>query len=114
MDSVIMVVPILPGKTEATKKYFETLKTKKWKQFRQSEENLGIEREEDFLQVTPNGDFITMYVQAKDINAVFEKFAASQSPIDVYLKNQIKKLTGVDMNQPSTEPLPPLLLKFEK
>jgi len=107
-------MPILPGKTEAAKKYFETLKAKKWMQFCKSEEKTGVEKERDFLQVTPKGDLILMYLESKDISKVFATFAASKDSIDLYIKAELKKLTGIDFNQQSSDPLPELLLAYDK
>ncbi len=114
MDSIIMAMPILPGKIQEAKKYFENLKAEKWQEFCRSEERAGILKERDFLQVTPNGDLILMYLEAKNISNAFETFAASQDPFDVYVKGEVKKLTGVDLNKPSTEPTPKLLLAYDK
>ncbi len=72
LESIIVAVPILPGKTQAVKKYFETLTSKKWTDFCKSEERLGVVKERDFLQVTPNGDLILMYLESNDIGKVLQ------------------------------------------
>ncbi|XES78578.1 MAG: hypothetical protein ACBZ72_06820 [Candidatus Bathyarchaeia archaeon] len=114
MESVVMAIPILPGKTQETQKYFEDLKAEKWQEFCQSEERAGIVKERDFLQITPNGDIVLMYVEAEDLSKAFAQFAASQNPFDLYIKSELKKLTGLDLGQSISEALPQLLLAYDK
>ncbi len=114
MESVVMAIPILPGKTQETQKYFEDLKAEKWQEFCQSEERVGIVKERDFLQITPNGDIVLMYVEAEDLDQTFAQFAASQNPFDLYIKSELKKLTGLDLGQSISEALPQLLLAYDK
>ncbi|MCW4019207.1 MAG: DUF6176 family protein [Candidatus Bathyarchaeota archaeon] len=113
MDSIVMAIPILSGKNQEAKEYFQKLTTENWQDFCKSEERLGVLKERDFLQVTPSGDILLMYLEAEDINKVFEAFAASKEPFDVYIKQEVQKFTGVDFNQSNSEPLPQLLLTYK-
>lgn len=70
-------------------------------------------KERDFLQSTPMGDMVVIYLESKDMNKTFSEFAASKDPFDVWFKEELKKITGVDLNQPSG-PLPGLMLTYDK
>ena len=107
-------MPILAGKTEAVKAMFKTLKNEKWKEYDKSQKRAGIERERDFLQMTPMGDMVLMYIESKDIQKVFMTFAVSKDPFDIWVKDEIKKSTGIDFNQPPSGPLPEMLVSYDK
>lgn len=114
MESVILGIQILPGKTEAIRKMYYTIKAEKWKEYMASQKKSGVEKERDFLQATPRGDIILVYIESKDIKKTFEVFAASKDPIDVWIKGELKKYTDVDFNQPGKGSLPELLLSYDK
>ncbi len=86
-----MAVPILASKTEAVKAMFKTLKNEKWKEYDKSQKRAGIERERDFLQMTPMGGMVLMYIESKDIQKVFMTFAVSKDPFDVWVKEKSRK-----------------------
>ncbi len=114
MDSVILGISILAGKTEAVRKMYQTIKNEKWKEYAVSQKKSGVEKERDFLQTTPKGDIILIYMESKDIRKTFALFAASKDPVDVWIKGEVKKCTGVDFNQHGEGPLPELLLSYDK
>jgi hypothetical protein len=114
MESVILGIQILPGKTEAVRKMYQTIQKVKWKEYVVSQKKSGVEKERDFLQTTPRGDIILIYMEAKDIRKSFAIFATSKDPVDVWIKNEVKSCTDVDFNEPGEGPLPELLLAYDK
>jgi hypothetical protein len=113
MDSIGLVLPVLPGKTEALRNFFKVVKKEKWNEFGKSQKRSGTDKERDFLLSTPMGDMVIVYLESKDMNKTFGEFAASKDPFDVWFKGELKNLTGVDLNQPSG-PLPELMLTYDK
>jgi hypothetical protein len=77
------------------------------------EKKSGVDKELDFLQSTPMGDMVILYFESKDIKKVFETFATSKDPFDLRMKEELKKITDIDFNQPSG-PLPELMLTYKK
>jgi hypothetical protein len=113
MDSISLAVPVLPGKTEALQNMYKVLKKEKWNDFVKSEKKTGTEKERNFLQSTPMGDIVIIYLESKDMKKTFESFAASKDSFDVWLKEEFKKITGIDFNRPSG-PLPELMVTYDK
>jgi hypothetical protein len=109
-----MALPILTGKTESVKAMFKTVKDEKWKEYERVQKKSGIEKERDFLQTTPMGDMLLIYVESKDIQKTFMSFSASKDPFDLWYIEEIKKNTGVDFSQPPSGPLPELLISYDK
>ena len=107
-----MALPILSGKTEAVKAMFSEVKAKKWADYERVPKKQGIEKERDFLQVTPNGDFLLIYIESKNIQKTFGAFTTSKDPFDLWYIEEMKKNTGVDFSQASG-PLPEMLISYK-
>ena len=109
-----MAVPILPGKTESIKAMFKTVKEEKWKDYERVQKKSGIEKERDFLQATPMGDMLLIYMESKDIQKTLMSFSTSKDPFDLWYVEEIKKNTVVNFIQPSSGPLPEPLISYDK
>ena len=114
MQSICMAVPILFGKTESIRAMFKTIKDEKWKDYERVQKNAGVEKEQDFLQITPMGDMLILYIEGKDVQKTFMTFAASKDPFDLWFIEEMKKNTGVDFSQPPSDPMPEMLISFHK
>ncbi len=112
VESIIMALPILTGKTEAVKEMFRVVKEQKWADYKRVQKQQGIEKERDFLQVTPTGDFLLIYMESKNIQKTFDTFTASKDPFDLWYIEEMKKNIGVDFSQPSG-PLPEMLIAYK-
>ena len=78
-----MALPILSGKTEAVKAMFKIIKDEKWKDYQRVQKNAGVEKERDFLQITPMGDMLLLYIESKDIQKTFMTFSSSKDLFDL-------------------------------
>jgi len=96
--------PVLPGKSEAAKEFANSVATTRRKEYEDSLKRQGITREAWFLQKTPQGDMIVVYFEAADVKKAFEAQAKSQTPFDRWFKEQVKAVTGVDMEQETPPP----------
>jgi hypothetical protein len=114
MQSTCLAVPILAGKTDSVRAMFKTIKEEKMKDYLRVQKNAGVKKEEDFLQVTPMGDMLLLYIESKDIQKTFMTFAASKDPFDLWFIEEMKKNTGVDFSQPMPGPLPEMLMSYHK
>ncbi len=112
VESIIMALPIVPGKTEAVKAMFRKIREQKWADYERVQKKQRIEKERDFLQVTPAGDVLLIYIESKNAQKTFEAFTASKDPFDLWYIEEMKKNTGVDFSQPSG-PLPEMLLSYK-
>lgn len=106
------VFPILQGKSQAARDFAKALMGPRAREFDASEKRLGATKETWFLQKVPQGDMWLVYFEAADIGKVFEDFAHSQDPFDRWSKDQVKAITGVDLNQPAPGPTPEQMLTY--
>jgi hypothetical protein len=98
--------PILPGKTEGGREFAKTLMGPKRSEYSQALKKQGISKESWFLQKTPQGDMVIVHFEADDVEKAFEVLAKSKDPFHVWFKEQVKSMTGVDLEHPSGEPPP--------
>jgi len=106
MAALAMILPLLPGKTEAWKHWTQEMAGTHLNEFRASRKRLGITREESFLQQTPQGDMAILYIETEDIAHAFQGLATSQDPFDVLFRQRTQEFFGFDLTQPPPGPLP--------
>jgi hypothetical protein len=112
MASFASVFPLLPGKTEQWKRFCQEMVGPRLREYEASNKRLGITRDFASLQQTPQGDVTVVYLEAQDIPRVFEGYASSQEPFDVWYREQLKDIHGVDFSQPLPGPLPEVFIDW--
>ncbi len=107
-----LAYPILPGKREAVKALAKTVSGPKSKEFHDMEKRYKTDKETWFLQPSPQGDMVIYYSEGKDLSKSFSDWAASKNLFDVWFKQELKELTGIDFNNPPEGPLPEQIFKY--
>ncbi|MEQ1933063.1 MAG: hypothetical protein ABL962_04180 [Fimbriimonadaceae bacterium] len=110
MENAFMV-PILPGKTEAALAFARTLSEERRADMDQAQ--VSVTKESWFLQRTPIGDFLIVYVVSPDPMAVHVALAESQEPFDLWFKEQVLDISGLDISTPMPE-LPVQVLDWSR
>jgi hypothetical protein len=113
MDRVCFALPILPGQTSEARAFQQELDGPRKAAYAESERRIGITREYWFLQETPGGDLLLAYMESPDFAAAVARFSASRDPFDVWFKQRLAGITGVDLNTPPPGPLSELLSTYE-
>lgn len=113
MERTGFVLPILPGKTGPARAFMDRLETDRKQEYAASEQRIGIVREFWFLQSTPSGDLYVAYMESPDFGRALQMFSASQDPFDVWFKERLLDVTGLDLNVPPGGPLSELLSAYE-
>ena len=109
MASLAFVAPILPGGIENLRRLAQEMQGAKKSEVEDFHRRRKITKEEWFIQPTPQGDMVIVYLEGEDLANTFQTLAASQEPFDVWLKEQAKSVHGIDFNQPPSAPLPELV-----
>lgn len=89
-----VVFPLLAGKRQALAEFIAQLEE------RQTEHDMthaSVTHESWFLQETPRGDMVIVYLQARDTIDVFARMAVSKTPFANWFREQVMVLTGVDL-----------------
>ncbi|MCH8061575.1 MAG: hypothetical protein IH861_03625 [Chloroflexi bacterium] len=109
MASLAFVAPALPGGTENLRRLAQELRGGKKSEVEDFYRRMKITREQWFIQPTPQGEMVIVYLEGEDLARTFQTLAASEEPLDVWLKEQAKSVHGIDFNKPRSAPLPELV-----
>ena len=112
MASLASAFPILPGKTQQWKQFSQEMAGPRRSEYEASRKRLGATREAAYLQQTPQGDLAIVYIEARDISRVFEGFGKSQEPFDIWFRQQVKEIHGLDLSQSLPGPLPEAIIDW--
>jgi hypothetical protein len=107
-----MAFPILPEKAEQWKHFSQEMAGPRRSEFAASHKRVGETREVAYLQHTPQGDMAVLYIEAQDVQRALEGLGMSQEPFDVWLREQVKEIHGVDLSQPLPGPLPEAIVDW--
>jgi hypothetical protein len=103
--------PVLPGKEDEPGRFArETLE--RGDEFEASQRRLGVTKEEWALQQTPMGSMVVVRFESPDVAAAFAGLAESNDAFDVWFRERVLEITGVDLAAPSEDPLPEVILSW--
>jgi hypothetical protein len=99
--------PLLPGKTDAARQFAHEAYVTRVNEMAESRGEKGLTREEVFLNQTPMGDLVVVYIEGDDPVEGNRQFAASNSAFDRWFKDQCKQIfppyVNFDQPVPATE-----------
>ena len=114
MDHICIAFPVLPGKTEDARAFQRELDTARTSAYDSSQRRIGISREYWFLASLPSGDQLIAYMESEDFDRALGLFAASTDEFDLWFKQQLADVTGVDLNTPPPDmKLPELVSRYQ-
>ena len=103
-QAIAFAAPFLPGKTDADREVMASFSGDRQADFEASRRRAGITRESVWIQSTPNGDVAVVLIEADDIAAAMGGLATSDEPFDVWFRDHIMDMHGMDISQPSEPP----------
>ena len=114
MDHSCLVIPILPDKTDAARAFQREVDTTRKADYARTERRLGVTREYWFIAELPGGDQFVVYFDSADVNQVMSGFVQSRDSFDLWFKEQVREVTGLDLNNPPADmKLPELVSSYE-
>ena len=97
-QSVGFVIPLLPGKTETERAALASMHSGERKaDAKASRHRHGITRESAWIQSTPMGDLVVVYLEADDLGAALGGIGTSSDPFDVWFREHNMDVHGVDL-----------------
>lgn len=103
MHSLAFMAPILPGQSEHARRFAQQISGPRRKEMAESRQAKAVTRESSWLQPSPMGEILLVYLEGDDILKANREFAASQTPFDTWFKQEVMAFTGVDYSQPLPE-----------
>ena len=103
MVETALVFPLLPGKKLAFEQFLVQLKTEQ--KVHHDRTHASVTEERWFVQSTPQGEMLIVYLKGRDPALVFADLAVSNHEFEEWFRDQALEITGVDLTL-----LPPFCL----
>lgn len=108
------VWPILPGKTEAWRRFIQELLGSRRREYETSRRRLGIKKEQIWLVPNPQGEMAVFTIEADDPAWVIAELATSEFPFDRWFAHRLLTLLGMDVTKMVSGPPSELLLGWQE
>ena len=107
MATLTFVLPILPEKQEAWRRFYQELSGVRHSEYEASRHRLGVSSERASLCHTARVESAIICIEAEEPELVIAKLAASDLPFDRWFRKKVLYLYGYDLMAlqaaPSTE-----------
>ena len=103
--------PVLPGKEDDARKFAQDTMARR-DEFTASQKKSGVTKEEWSLQETPMGALVVVRFEASDVDKSFARLAESTDDFDVWFRERVKEVSGVDLGAPADGPPPEIILDW--
>jgi hypothetical protein len=108
VDHICLVVPVIPGKEDDVRAFYEEVEARK-EEYDESEQRLGITKEVAWLAPVEGGSATVIYIESDDFEQAFSKFVQSHEGFDLWFKQRVLDVSGLDLNNPPEMALPEML-----
>jgi hypothetical protein len=112
MKAMTIASPILPGKTEAWKKFGEEFSSGKQSGFAELLKKGGVTRVRAWLSHTPDGDVALIVHEGPDPERWLPTAMEANGPAAEWFREQLKELHGLTPDRPMP-PLPELAFDYQ-
>ncbi len=97
MSGIVLTFPILAGKVEAWRRFCQELSGSRRLPYEASRQRLGITRERLALVETAFGSTAVTTLEAPDVAQALGQIIASENPFDVWYRERLEKLHGINL-----------------
>ncbi|HEX6489504.1 MAG TPA: hypothetical protein VF137_11630 [Candidatus Dormibacteraeota bacterium] len=100
-----IALPCLPGGASRLREIAGELSGSRREEFADFHRRVGLSGEKWFLQQTPQGELLVLTLDGDPLGAM-QKLGMSDHPFDVWFRDAVKEVHGVDFTQPMQGPPP--------
>ena len=104
----VVLVPILEGKLETWKAWARDCMGSRKEELADFNRRYGLTQHKSWLAETPGGPFVIALHEGPGSDELMPKLAASQNDFDVWFRDLILEVHGMDITQPPPGPMPEL------
>jgi hypothetical protein len=110
--TVIFAAPILPGRSEAWRRWLQEMIESHHPEYEESRRCLGVSGEWVWIAETGNGHVAVIAMAAAQPEQVLAQLANSERPFDRWYREQLLALQGLDLTKPLSRASPELVLEW--
>jgi len=97
-STIAFAIPLLPGKTDTDRSAMSSCqRDDRADAHAASRRRHGITRESVWIQATPAGDLALVLLEAPDLGAALTGIATSEEPFDVWFREHVREVHGIDL-----------------
>lgn len=100
MVMITFIAPILPGKSEAWRRFLQEMSYSRRAEYESSRRRMGVAREWVWIVETLKGEVAIIAIEAEQPGPVIAQLTASDLPFDHWFREQLLLLQGVDLTRP--------------
>ena len=108
MPSLAIALPCVSGGGDRLRQLAAECRGPRRAEFEDFHRRAGLTAERWYLQQTPQGELCIITLEG-DPNGALARLAASQHPFDIWFREAVKGVHGVDFAQPLPGPSPELV-----
>lgn len=112
VPTIAMAFPIPPEKLETWRSGMREIAGPRRAEFAASRQRQGVASCGVWLQEGPTGSLELLVIEAQDPARMFAELGTSEEPFDVWFREFIADVYGMDLRQPPPGPLPEQLLDW--
>ena len=102
----VVLAPILEGKLDAWKQWIEEMNGPRSQELNSFNSRYGLTKREAWLAETPGGSAVIAIHEGPGGDGFMQKLGTSQESFDVWFREKIKEIHGLDVTQPPPGPMP--------
>ena len=106
----VVLAPIVEGKLDAWKAWIAEMEGSAKTELTEFNRRYGLTRHAAWLAETPAGPMVVALHQGPGSDDLMTKLGPSQHEFDVWFKEKIKEVHGLDFTQPPPGPMPEIYL----
>lgn len=110
MATMAIALPCLPGWADELRKTAAEISGPRRQEFEDFHRRAGLSAERWFVQQTPQGELCIVVLEGDPMGAI-GALASSNQPFDVWFRDSVKKVHGVDFAQPLPGPPPEVVFE---
>jgi hypothetical protein len=105
MADLAIALPCVPGGAQRLRQLAAECAGARRDEFADFHRRVGLDREHWYIQQTPQGELLLLTMHG-DPEGALRKLAGSDHPFDVWFREQVRAVHGVDLSQPLPAPPP--------
>ena len=106
MGTFAFAAPLLPGKTDASRRWIAEMNGPRSAEIRDFNSRHGLTRHAAWLQQTPMGHLVAVLHEGPGAEDLLAQVAASENEFDVWFRSNVEELHGMDLSNPPPLPEP--------
>jgi hypothetical protein len=106
---LILVSPILPGRTEACRRFVQEMCDGRGDAYAASRTALGIDEERIWIHETATAGTVIILMETAAPDDVLQALATSQRPFDCWFRQELRYVSGLNLAEGSHKLMPELV-----